>query len=71
MIRSLYLIETRSNHPRKQCNHKDYYGSEIDYLIREASVWEPYPKGASGEEVHKYTVGWNYCDSVSDREKDL
>jgi hypothetical protein len=30
-------LERWSDNPRKQCNHKDYYGSCLGWLIREAS----------------------------------
>jgi hypothetical protein len=53
MIRLLCLIETWSDHPRKRCNHKDYYSSGLGKLIREASVSGLTRKGA-GRELHKY-----------------
>lgn len=30
---------------------------------------KPYSKGASGEELHKYSVDCNYCDGVTDHRK--
>jgi hypothetical protein len=42
------------NHPRKQCNHKDYYGICLASLIREASYGLALHESARGEVLLKY-----------------
>jgi hypothetical protein len=45
----IMLIGTWSDHPRKQCYHKGGKGP-LGWLIRKASGWLPYPKGARAVE---------------------